>query len=207
MSPRTVITWAENIEIFRDPALAFRLSFLNKCDEAERRGGRVLPALLRPRAGRVVRARRPGSSDVGAAGTQLASERRTQEIRQLCAASLRALGQDPRLDLLGRHVYRGTDILPLNAPHLYPPAETASFESFRGASDGMALRVLHSDAALHRAAMPESPSARLVFEVLEQFRCESLADLPGVLANLRLRHEPGPRNTWPPGSPKPPSAC
>jgi cobaltochelatase CobS len=36
MSPRTVITWAENAEIFRDPALAFRLSFLNKCDEAER---------------------------------------------------------------------------------------------------------------------------------------------------------------------------
>ncbi|SDL96129.1 cobaltochelatase CobS [Modicisalibacter muralis] len=36
MSPRTVITWAENCEIFRDPALAFRLSYLNKCDEAER---------------------------------------------------------------------------------------------------------------------------------------------------------------------------
>jgi len=29
MSPRTVITWAENCQIFRDPALAFRLSFLN----------------------------------------------------------------------------------------------------------------------------------------------------------------------------------
>jgi len=36
MSPRTVISWAENIEIFRDPAVAFRLSFMNKCDEAER---------------------------------------------------------------------------------------------------------------------------------------------------------------------------
>jgi cobaltochelatase CobS len=36
MSPRTVITWAENCEIFRDIELAFRLSFLNKCDEAER---------------------------------------------------------------------------------------------------------------------------------------------------------------------------
>ncbi|TEA78435.1 AAA family ATPase [Allopusillimonas ginsengisoli] len=36
MSPRTVITWAENIQIFTDPGLAFRLSFLNKCDEAER---------------------------------------------------------------------------------------------------------------------------------------------------------------------------
>ena len=36
MSPRTVITWAENCEIFRDPEVAFRMSFLNKCDEAER---------------------------------------------------------------------------------------------------------------------------------------------------------------------------
>ncbi len=36
MSPRTVITWAENCDIFHDPALAFRLSFLNKCDEVER---------------------------------------------------------------------------------------------------------------------------------------------------------------------------
>lgn len=36
MSPRTVITWAENVEIFNDPALAFRLSFVNKCDEVER---------------------------------------------------------------------------------------------------------------------------------------------------------------------------
>ncbi|GAA1209671.1 AAA family ATPase [Prauserella alba] len=36
MSPRTVISWAENVEVFGDTALAFRLSFLNKCDEAER---------------------------------------------------------------------------------------------------------------------------------------------------------------------------
>jgi len=36
MSPRTVITWAENADIFNDVALAFRLSFVNKCDELER---------------------------------------------------------------------------------------------------------------------------------------------------------------------------
>lgn len=35
MSPRTVITWAENLHIFDDLAKAFRLSFLNKCDDAE----------------------------------------------------------------------------------------------------------------------------------------------------------------------------
>ena len=36
MSPRTVITWAENTEIFGSIGLAFQLTFLNKCDEAER---------------------------------------------------------------------------------------------------------------------------------------------------------------------------
>jgi len=36
MSPRTVITWAENARIFKSLPLAFRLTFLNKCDEAER---------------------------------------------------------------------------------------------------------------------------------------------------------------------------
>jgi cobaltochelatase CobS len=36
MSPRTVMTWAQNAEIFGSVGFAFRLSFLNKCDEAER---------------------------------------------------------------------------------------------------------------------------------------------------------------------------
>ncbi len=36
MSPRTVLTWAENARIFGDVGFAFRLSFLNKCDETER---------------------------------------------------------------------------------------------------------------------------------------------------------------------------
>ncbi len=36
MSPRTVITWAENAEIFGDIGFAFRLTFVNKCDELER---------------------------------------------------------------------------------------------------------------------------------------------------------------------------
>ena len=59
MSPRTVISWAENCEIFRDPDVAFCLSFLNKCDEAERPlvaeyaqrcSGRALPGSFAPGA-------------------------------------------------------------------------------------------------------------------------------------------------------------
>ena len=36
MSPRTVINWAQNLEIFNDLAFSFRVTFLNKCDELER---------------------------------------------------------------------------------------------------------------------------------------------------------------------------
>ncbi|MHA6316943.1 cobaltochelatase subunit CobS [Altererythrobacter sp. CAU 1778] len=36
MSPRTVINWAQNADIFKDVGFAFRLTFLNKCDDAER---------------------------------------------------------------------------------------------------------------------------------------------------------------------------
>ena len=51
MSPRTVITWAENAEIFGDIGFAFRVTFVNKCDELERRAGRrVLPALASTRS-------------------------------------------------------------------------------------------------------------------------------------------------------------
>ena len=36
MSPRTVLNWAQNAEIFRNIGYAFRLTFINKCDELER---------------------------------------------------------------------------------------------------------------------------------------------------------------------------
>ena len=36
MSPRTVLTWAENAKIFNDVGFGFRVTFLNKCDELER---------------------------------------------------------------------------------------------------------------------------------------------------------------------------
>ena len=37
MSPRTVLHWAENTNIFKDLGYAFRITFLNKCDEIEKK--------------------------------------------------------------------------------------------------------------------------------------------------------------------------
>ena len=37
MTPRTVLHWAENTDIFKDQGYAFRITFLNKCDELEKK--------------------------------------------------------------------------------------------------------------------------------------------------------------------------
>ena len=37
MSPRTVLHWAENYNIFKDAGYAFRVTFLNKCDDLEKK--------------------------------------------------------------------------------------------------------------------------------------------------------------------------
>ena len=67
-------------------------------------------------------------------------------------------------------------------PHLHPPTG-------RGAADGMALRLQHNDPDVHAELRPDGDASRLVFEMLEQFRVESLvpAAWPGVRRNLTER--------------------
>ncbi|HEV7578051.1 MAG TPA: cobalt chelatase [Caldimonas sp.] len=124
--------------------------------------------------------------------TQAAS-RLQERIEELCAATIRALAGEKDLRFRGRRLHRGATRLPLFAPHLHPSLERDDFASFRGAADGLALRLSLSDAALHTAVAPDEPVEQLIFDWLEQFRVESLApaSLPGVAHNLRHRHE-----TW-----------
>jgi len=116
--------------------------------------------------------------------------RHQQRIEELCACAVRALSGDPELIFRGGRLHRGTRPYPASAPHLRPSPGHADFGSFRGAADALALRRLHSDPDLHRRLQPEGKPAALVFEMLEQFRVESLAPstLAGVRANLRHRH-------------------
>ena len=54
MSPRTVMHWAENTSIFKDKGYAFRVTFLNKCDEIEKKNNfRVLSKMFWRRITRV----------------------------------------------------------------------------------------------------------------------------------------------------------
>ena len=117
--------------------------------------------------------------------------RHQQIVEELCAAAIRALAGDADLHFRARRLHRGRRALPLFAPHLHPSLETDDFGSFRGAADGLALRLLHSDAPLHERLRPDEPVERLVFELLEQIRVEALVPpgMPGVAGNLRHRFE------------------
>jgi cobaltochelatase CobT len=124
-------------------------------------------------------------------GEVQALARRQQRIEELCAASIRALCGQRDLHFRGRRLHRGRTPLPLFAPHLHPRVEGDDEASFRGAADGLALRLARSDAALHRSLAPVGPLQRLLFDTLEQFRTEALADpaMPGVARNLAHRFE------------------
>lgn len=131
------------------------------------------------------------TSDTGDAGDARTAARLQQRVEELSAASIRALAGERDLHFRGRRLHRGDAALPVFAPHLHPDLARDDLASFRGAADGLALRLVHSDAALHRSLAPQGRVERLVFDWLEQFRVESLApaSLPGVAANLRHRHE------------------
>ena len=120
-----------------------------------------------------------------------AAARLQQKTEELAAASIRALAGERELQYRGHRLHRRGRPLPLFAAHLHPSLEHDSAASFRGAADGLALRLLRSDRALHEVLSPAEPGERAIFELLEQYRCESLVPpaLAGVRANLRRRHD------------------
>lgn len=117
--------------------------------------------------------------------------KRQQQVEELCAATLRAMTGDPSLHYRGRRLHQGAHALPMHAPHQRVDPDLDDFADCRAAADGMALRLLHSDAQLHHSLCPQDRIERLVFELLEQLRVETMvpADMPGMASNLHLRFE------------------
>jgi len=118
-------------------------------------------------------------------------QQQREQVAELCAGLLRAWCGDAALHFRGQRLHRGREALPWFAPHLHPVPGEDDFASFRGAADGLALRLTLSDAATHERERPHDPVPRMLFEMLEQFRVESLVppDMPGMRHNLRHRHE------------------
>lgn len=115
--------------------------------------------------------------------------RQQQKIEDLCAAIIRALSGEADIHYRGQRLHKGLHQHPVHAPHLQPDPEQDDFSSFRGAADSIALRLQHSDPALHRQFCPTDPVERLIFELLEQLRVETMVPrtMPGMTQNLRHR--------------------
>ena len=109
-----------------------------------------------------------------------------QKNEAISVAVIRAMTGVATIRFEGQRLYNGPYALPVLAPHLAFSLESNNFVSMRGAMDSIALREQYSDLAMHRALSPTNPVERLIFELLEQLRVETLAPEPmfGVKENL-----------------------
>ncbi|SAL51773.1 cobaltochelatase [Caballeronia arvi] len=110
----------------------------------------------------------------------------------LCAATVRALTGDEAFHYRGGRLYRHLRPVPMHAPHLRGDRrDEEDFASTRGAADASALRIVYSDAALHRTLAPDDAVERMIFDMLEQLRCETRvpAGMEGVRRNVRHRFD------------------
>ena len=112
-----------------------------------------------------------------------------EKMEALSSSTARAISGQPQLQFRARKLYNGTQKLPINAAHLQADPDKDGFSAERAISDAMALRYQHHDPAIHNKFCPSDAVERLVFELLEQVRVESLAPdrFPGLRQNLRQR--------------------
>ncbi len=117
------------------------------------------------------------------------SQKQQQQVAELCGASIRALTGLRELRHRGRSLFLAGQRVNTGAPHSEPDPLQDDFSAQRGAADGIAMRLLHSDAKLHQELAPEEPIQRLIFDLLEQLRVESLSNdaHPGIRNNLYRR--------------------
>ena len=117
-------------------------------------------------------------------------EKLQQQAEELSAAVIRANTGLRDLRFRGQRLEIDGHIAPIRAAHLSTDRTSDDYRSFRGAADGFALRLQHSDPELHKSLMPEPPVEQMMFELLEQLRCEALVDdsHPGARQNMHYRY-------------------
>lgn len=110
---------------------------------------------------------------------------RVRRIEQHGAATLRALSGVGGAELRGHRLEVDGRWVDLATPYLLA-GDDISVPRSRGVADALAMLLSISDLDLHLAGRPSDPLARLLYDVLEQLRCEALVPptLVGVRANI-----------------------
>ncbi|MGG4603396.1 cobaltochelatase CobT-related protein [Paenalcaligenes sp. Me131] len=114
--------------------------------------------------------------------------REQRRVLELSAMVTRALADDPHVHIRQQLFFRENRPLVTLAPHLRVH-DSESLQHLRGVADSLALRLLHTQHALHQQLMPADAVSRLIFDWLEALRTESLApeSMPGMRHNLQQR--------------------
>jgi len=100
------------------------------------------------------------------------------------SAALRAVARDPQAEFRGGRLTSSNKPIDIASPYL-TLADNDTPAVMRGLGDALALVLRHSDNELHQSLAPSDPLQRVIFDILEQLRCQSLApDLRGIRNNL-----------------------
>ena len=116
----------------------------------------------------------------------MSEEIRRRLIERHCAATIRALSQNPDAEYRRQRLFVKGKAKALLIPHLAVDVLTNSVARNRGVADAIAMRLVFNDESLHDDLVPTEGVARLVFEILEQLRCESMSpdSFSGIASNL-----------------------
>ncbi|NNC81417.1 MAG: cobalt chelatase [Acidimicrobiales bacterium] len=107
--------------------------------------------------------------------------RRARERR--AAATLRAVGAEPTAEFRAQQLRVNERPVSVATPYLLVDLDDAERIRHRGVVDALGVRLRYSDRRLHDELSPHDLIARLVFDLLEQLRCEAL--VPDELAGVR----------------------
>jgi len=111
---------------------------------------------------------------------------RVRTLERHGAASLRAISGETEAEYRAQRLRVDGVAAPFAAPHLSVDFSKSSLQRSRGIVDSLGLRLRYSDYALHKELSPKPGFARLIFDVLEQMRCEAKAapHYQGLRGNL-----------------------
>jgi cobaltochelatase CobT len=123
-----------------------------------------------------------------------------RRLDRIASAGLRAVAAEPKAEIRGRRLEVDDQPYLVVVPYLSMAGpdvgsdvadEPEALSVRRGVMDGLGLRIRHSDRELHHELSPRPILQRIIFDIAEQFRCESLAGnaLPGVRANTTAAFE------------------
>ena len=105
------------------------------------------------------------------------------------SAAVRAVGRDPKAEFRGGRLTSGNKVVDIASPFLTLTANESPV-IMRGLGDALALILRHTDRELHKSLVPADPLQRVIFDMLEQLRCQALApDLRGIQQNLAAASE------------------